>query len=149
MFGSNVLPKPSWYEFLIGFLIWTPASKYCILQHSPISVWFYPCSYICNCLKMPKKSQINEYSDIHVYARLNQVTNNFSKSTVIWLFTGTRAPQVLVLWKSWGTRIVFLVDVENFLDTFLDNGLVNLEVFSGLGSRWISYSSRLPGFGMM
>jgi len=23
-----VLPKPSWYEFLIGFLIWTPASKY-------------------------------------------------------------------------------------------------------------------------
>ena len=26
-------------------------------------MWFYPCSYICNCLKMPKKSQINEYSD--------------------------------------------------------------------------------------
>jgi hypothetical protein len=26
-------------------------------------VWFYPCSYIRNCLKMPKKSQINEYSD--------------------------------------------------------------------------------------
>jgi hypothetical protein len=28
---SNVwvfLPKPSWYEFLIGFFIWTPASKY-------------------------------------------------------------------------------------------------------------------------
>ena len=24
---------------------------------------FYPCSYIRNCLKMPKKSQINEYSD--------------------------------------------------------------------------------------
>ena len=23
-----VLPKPSWYEFLIGFLIWIPASKY-------------------------------------------------------------------------------------------------------------------------
>ncbi len=23
-----ILPKPSWYEFLIGFLIWTPASKY-------------------------------------------------------------------------------------------------------------------------
>ena len=23
-----VLPKPSWYEFLIEFLIWTPASKY-------------------------------------------------------------------------------------------------------------------------
>jgi hypothetical protein len=23
-----VLRKPSWYEFLIGFLIWTPASKY-------------------------------------------------------------------------------------------------------------------------
>jgi hypothetical protein len=26
----------------------------CILQHSPIYVWNYPCSYICNCLKMPK-----------------------------------------------------------------------------------------------
>ena len=26
-------------------------------------MWFYPCPYICNCLKMPKKSQINEYSD--------------------------------------------------------------------------------------
>ena len=23
-----VLPKPSWYEFLIGFLIWTPTSNY-------------------------------------------------------------------------------------------------------------------------
>ena len=23
-----VLPKPFWYEFLIGFFIWTPASKY-------------------------------------------------------------------------------------------------------------------------
>ena len=23
-----VLPKPSWYEFFIGLLIWTPASKY-------------------------------------------------------------------------------------------------------------------------
>jgi hypothetical protein len=57
-----VLPKPPSYEFLIGFLIWTPASSICILQHSPISVWFYPCSYICNWLKMPKKSQMNEYS---------------------------------------------------------------------------------------
>ena len=26
-------------------------------------MWFYPCSCICDCLKMPKKSQINEYSD--------------------------------------------------------------------------------------
>ena len=24
---------------------------------------FYPCSYICNRLTMPKKSQINDYSD--------------------------------------------------------------------------------------
>jgi hypothetical protein len=45
----------SWYEH--------PLQSICILQHSPISVWFYPCSYICNRLKMPKKSQINEYSD--------------------------------------------------------------------------------------
>ena len=59
-----VLPKPSWYEFLIGFLIWTPTSKYLHLTtFSNICVWFYPCSYICDCLKMPKKSQINEYSD--------------------------------------------------------------------------------------
>jgi hypothetical protein len=34
-------------------------ASYNILQY----LWFYPCSYICNCLKMPKKSQINEYSD--------------------------------------------------------------------------------------
>jgi len=27
-----VLPKPSWYEFLIGFLIWTPSSKYLHLK---------------------------------------------------------------------------------------------------------------------
>ena len=53
-----VLPKPSWCEFLIGFLIWTPASSICILQHSPISMWFYPCSCICNCLKMPKSSKL-------------------------------------------------------------------------------------------
>ena len=33
-------------------------------NYSPIYVWFYPCSYIFNYLKMPKKSQINEYSDI-------------------------------------------------------------------------------------
>ena len=58
-----ILPKPSWYEFLIGFLIWTLLQSICILQHSPISVWFYPCSYICNCLKLPTKSQINKYSD--------------------------------------------------------------------------------------
>jgi len=58
-----VLPKPSWYEFLIGFLIWTPASKYLHLTtFSNICVIL--CSYICNCLKMPKKSQINEYSDM-------------------------------------------------------------------------------------
>ena len=50
-----VLPKPSWYEH--------PLQSIYILQHSPISVWFYPCSYICNCLKMLKNSQINEYSD--------------------------------------------------------------------------------------
>ena len=54
-----ILPKPSWYDILIGFLIWTTASRY--LHLSPISVWFYSCSYICNCLKMPKKSQINKY----------------------------------------------------------------------------------------
>ena len=45
----------SWYEHLLQSI--------CILQHSPIPVWFYPCSYICNCLKMTEKFQINEYSD--------------------------------------------------------------------------------------
>ena len=45
----------AWYEH--------PLQSICISQHSPISVWFYPCSYICNCLRMPTKSQINEYSD--------------------------------------------------------------------------------------
>ena len=66
MFGSSYLNHldmssclGSWYEH--------PLQSICILQHSPKSVWFYSCSYICNCLKMPKKSQINEkekfYSD--------------------------------------------------------------------------------------
>ena len=53
-----VLPKPSWYEYLLGFLIWTPASKYVHLttfSNGPIHVWFYPCSYICNYVKTPKK----------------------------------------------------------------------------------------------
>ena len=59
MFGLsylNHLDMSSWYEH--------PLQSICILQHSPISVWFYPCFYICNCLKMPKRSQINEYSDL-------------------------------------------------------------------------------------
>ena len=64
MFGSSYLNHldmsfwlGSWYEH--------PLQSICILQRSPISVWFYPCSYICNRLKMPKKSQINEYSDMY------------------------------------------------------------------------------------
>ena len=49
---------------LIGFLIWTPASKYLHLTtFSKICVILSMFLY-CNCLKMPKKSQINEYSDI-------------------------------------------------------------------------------------
>ena len=58
-----ILPKASWYEFLIGSWYEHPLQSICILQHSSISVWLYPCSYICNCLKMSKKSQTNEYSD--------------------------------------------------------------------------------------
>ena len=62
-----VLPKPSWYEFLIGFLIWTPTyfkvfASYNLLQ--------YLCDFIYVLIfvivsKMPKKSQVNEYSDDH------------------------------------------------------------------------------------
>ena len=53
-----VLPKPSWYEFLIGFLIWTPASKYLhFTTFSNICV-IYPCSYICNCLKCRKSPKL-------------------------------------------------------------------------------------------
>ena len=57
MFGSSYLNHfdMSWYEHMLQSI--------CILQHSPVSVWFYPCSYICKCLKMLKKSQMNEYSD--------------------------------------------------------------------------------------
>ena len=63
MFGSSYLNHlhmsfwlGSWYEH--------PLQNICILQYSPLYVWFYLCSYSCNCLKMPKKSQINEYSDL-------------------------------------------------------------------------------------
>ena len=36
-------------------------ASYNILQY----LWFYPCYYICNCLKMPEESQINDFSDTH------------------------------------------------------------------------------------
>ena len=62
MFGSSYLNHldmssclSSWFKH--------PLQSICILQHSPIAVWFYPCSYNCNCFKMPENSQINEYSD--------------------------------------------------------------------------------------
>jgi hypothetical protein len=61
----------SWYEH--------PLQSICILQHSPIFVWFYPCSYICNCLKMPKKSQINEYSDIMLLTMMTGCSKEFPK----------------------------------------------------------------------
>ena len=65
MFGSWVLPKPSRYEFLIGFLIWTPASKYLHLTtFSNMCVIFIHVLTCVICLKMPKRSQINENSDM-------------------------------------------------------------------------------------
>ena len=62
-----VLPKPSWYELWLGSWYEHPLQSICILQYSSKSVWFYPCSYVCDCFKMPKKSQINEYSEIVEY----------------------------------------------------------------------------------
>ena len=38
-----VLPNPSWYEFLIGFLIWTPASNY---LHLTMFILQYLCDFI-------------------------------------------------------------------------------------------------------
>ena len=66
-----VLPKPFWYEFLIGFLIWRPASKYLHLTTFSNICVIYPCSYICNCLKMLIKSQSNEYSDLNCLLRIS------------------------------------------------------------------------------
>ena len=63
---SNVwvaLPKPSWHEFLIGFLIWTPTSKYFHLTSFSNICVILPIFLYWNRLKMPKKPQINEYSD--------------------------------------------------------------------------------------
>ena len=62
MFGSSYLNHLhmiyelcSWYEHpLQSILHHTTFSNICVM---------YPCSYICDCLKMPKKSQINECSD--------------------------------------------------------------------------------------
>ena len=39
-------------------------SKY---LHLTIFVWFYPCSYVCSCLKMPKKSQIYKFRVTHSF----------------------------------------------------------------------------------
>ena len=57
-----VLPNPSWYEFIIGFLIWTPASKYlqlttfsnivCDFMHVLIFV------VVSKCRKNPKLTNI-------------------------------------------------------------------------------------------
>ena len=63
-----VLPKPSWFEFVIGFLIWTPASKHLHLTtFSNICVILSMFLLFFNWLKMPKKSQTNEYSDLCMY----------------------------------------------------------------------------------
>ena len=57
-----VLPKPSWYEFLIGFLIWTSASKYlhltifskmCVI----LSMFLYFVT-VSKCPKSPKLTNI-------------------------------------------------------------------------------------------
>ena len=56
-----VLPKPSWYEFLIGFLKWTPALKYLHL-----TIFFNICDFIhvlifvtvSKCRKSPKLTNI-------------------------------------------------------------------------------------------
>jgi hypothetical protein len=58
-----VLPKPSWYDFLIGFLIWTPASKY---LHLTTFILQYLCDFIhvlifvtvSKCRKSPKLTNI-------------------------------------------------------------------------------------------
>ena len=46
-------------------------------------MWFNPCSYICNYLKMPRKSQINEYSEILQHLNI---------AIVLWQFTYVAAP---------------------------------------------------------
>jgi hypothetical protein len=57
-----VLPKPSWYEFLIGFLIWTPASKiftcYSILQYMCDFIHVLIFITISKCRKSPKLTNI-------------------------------------------------------------------------------------------
>ena len=89
MFGLsylNHLDMSFWYEH--------PLQSNCILQHSPISVWFYLCSYICNCLKMPKKFQISEYSDCCGWCEIVMLLHLQVSLTLY----------VLPKWTSWDVR---------------------------------------------
>ena len=90
-----VLPKPSWDEFLIGFLVWTPASNYLHLTTFSTIVWFYSCSYICNSPKMPKKSQIVVYisTNIAIYCSF---APRFQFNLVIW---GMLFPKLAHVWE--------------------------------------------------
>jgi hypothetical protein len=100
MFGSSCLNHldmssklGSWYEH--------PLQSICILQHSPIHVWFYPCSYICNCLKMPKKSQINDYSDMVRFLKKHQFTKPVDPSLGVnqmWVKRNDHAPKKWMCW---------------------------------------------------
>ena len=61
---SNVwvfLPKPSWYELLIGFLMWTPASKYLHLtKFSNVCDFIHVLIFVIvsKCQKNPKLTNI-------------------------------------------------------------------------------------------
>ena len=96
----------------------------CILQHSPISVWFYPYSYICNCLKMPKKSQINEYSDSYKLHKL-----------LISLFASKLCIRNKSKWRHVGPKIIHTIssNVYNIKMTFK---ATSLKKSSSLSNIW-------------
>ena len=62
-----VLRKPSWYEFLIGFLIWTPSSKYLHLTKFSNNCVILSMFLYLYLSQMPEKSQINKINIVIWY----------------------------------------------------------------------------------
>jgi hypothetical protein len=90
-----VLPKPSWYEFLIGFLVWTPASKYLHLTtFSNICDFIHALIFVTvsKCRKSPKLTNIvicvhsvtNNKVYWHKWCNLTHTQHLFSQNSFLW-----------------------------------------------------------------
>ena len=126
-----ILPKPSSYEFLIGFLIWTSASKYLHLTtFSNILCDFIHVLIFVNvskCRKSPKWTNIvilDSANDAHIWAHRN-----------VWLWTTRLAIWPLTCNPSW---------ILTFFDSKDEHASPNIDTIYIVGDRgqeWIAILS--------